>query len=297
MKSIVRKTSARAKKFTCLAILALFPAAAHLADAPPPSAASAGISDGDAHWARRAEGAAGALANPQEIDAAVAAYRAALAPDPELVEGRWKLLRALYFRGVYCGADSEARKKFFGDARKIGDDGIARLEKAIGHPNGTARAAALRKISGSGPLYFWTSACWGEWALAYGKFAAAREGAAGTIRDLAQTVIDVEPGLEEGGGYRVLGRLHHQSPKIPFVTGWVSRDEALSNFRKAHDIAPLNKTTQLFLAEAILDYQPGKKDEAIQLLSKCANDPPRAELLIEETHYAQAAKKKMTEVK
>jgi hypothetical protein len=60
---------------------------------------------------------------------------------------------------------------------------------------------------------------WGEWALSTGKFEAARTGAAEKIRDYALTVIGVDPEFEEGGGYRIVGRLNDQAPWIPFITG------------------------------------------------------------------------------
>ena len=64
---------------------------------------------------------------------------------------------------------------------------------------------------------------WGKWALVFGKTAAVKQGAAAKIRDYAQAVILLDPAYDGGGGYRVLGRLHHQTPAVPFFTGWASR--------------------------------------------------------------------------
>lgn len=258
---------------------------------------AASIAEGDSHWEKRAEGAAGEIAKTVEIDAAVKAYRAALTAQPGSVAARARLLRALYYRGVYCGASAEERKSFFGDAKKVGDAGVDRLEMVLGGAKGSARIDALRKEPEAVAIYYWTAACWGEWALAYGKFAAAKEGAAARIRDLAQTVIDLDPAFEEAGGARILGRLHHQSPKIPFITGWVSRDDALANLRKAVATGPKSKSNAFFLAEAILDYEPAKKAEAKQLLEKAASEPNRPELAVEEAHYAALARKKLAELK
>jgi hypothetical protein len=137
----------------------------------------------------------------------------------------------------------------------------------------------LRRVPHAAEVYFWTAACWGQWALGRGKLAAAREGVAGKLRDLAQTVIDLDAGLEEGGGDRVLGRLHHQAPRIPFLTGWVSKEKALVHLRRSYAIAPNNSATRFFLADAILDLEPRSREEALRLLRACRDDPPRPEYL------------------
>ena len=49
---------------------------------------------------------------------------------------------------------------------------------------------------------------WGEWALAYGKMAAVRQGAADRIRSEATIAMLINPKMDGGGPQRVLGRLH-----------------------------------------------------------------------------------------
>lgn len=246
------------------------------------------LAESDARWARRSEGAVGGVAKPAEIDAAIASARQALAADGGSVEARWRLVRALFFRGVYCTASAEEKKKLFGEAKAIGDNGLAALERMLAGAKGEARIAKLRAIPGAAPLHFWTAACWGEWALAYGKLAAAKEGAAGTIRDLAQAVIALDPALEEGGGSRILGRLHHQSPRIPFVTGWVSRDEGIAQLRRALASGPENRANLVFLAEALID-DDAKAPEARKLLETAATLPPRPASAVEDAHYSARA--------
>jgi hypothetical protein len=131
---------------------------------------------------------------------------------------------------------------------------------------------------------------WGEWAVARGKVAAAKQGAAGRIRDLAQAVVDLDPELEQGGGYRVLGRLHDRSPKIPFITGWISHEKSVVYLRQALARGPENSVNQVFLAEAILEHDPAHRPEARSLLERCASATPRAEFLVEDAHYAEVSR-------
>jgi tetratricopeptide (TPR) repeat protein len=256
-------------------------------------ASAAALAAGDADYKSRAEGATGPGANPARIDAAIAAYRRALSLDPDAPEARFKLLRALFFRARFCGATAEERRKIFEEAKALGDDGIDRLERRIGGLKGAPRVEALRRSAGAAALCFWTAVSWGEWALARGKLAAARQGAGTRIRGLGQTVVDLDPELEQGGGYRILGRLHDQSPRIPLLTGWVSRQAALSNLRKALALGPQNSVNQFFLAEAILNHEPAQRDEARRLLTLCASSRPRDEYRVEDAYYAELSRQRL----
>lgn len=260
--------------------------------APPLRADDAALTEGDAHYARRAEGAQGAVAATVEIEAALTAYRRALAAAPESSAVRWRLVRALFFRGAFCGAGADEKKRLFDEARRIGEDGLARVTPRGSRPD----LAALRALPDALELHFWTAVAWGEWALARGKWAAAREGAAGRIRDLAQTVIDADPALEEGGGWRILGRLHAESPKIIFLTGWVSRDKALDALRRSLAAGPRNAVTKLFLAEAILDHDRAHRDEALRLLEDAEHTPPRPNYAVEDAHYADLARQRLADL-
>ena len=270
--------------------------------APTPSPAdtpdlAALLLEADARFARRSQGAIDDVADKLEVDAAIALYRRALALAPRDVEILGRLMRALHFRGAYTGAGPEEKKAIFEEGRKMGQDAVDRLEAQAKATRGLSRIEALRLVKGTPALYLWTAGHWGEWALVRGKFAAARSGIAGKLRDLSQTVIDLDPTFEDAAGYRLLGRLHSEAPKIPFITGWVSRDKALQYLRRAHETGPRHPVTWYFLAEAILDHQPEKRGEALSLLERCANTPPRPDTLLEDARYASLARKQLDQLR
>ena len=246
--------------------------------------------EGDALFARRAEGAKGLVADPALVDQAIAAYRRAMTESPADMEALAGLLHALHFRGAYCGATVEQKKPIFEEGRRLGQSAVDRLEKQVSGRRGTDRLAALRAVPGAASVFYWTTAHWGEWALVRGKFAAAKSGVAGKVRDLAQTVADADPELDEGGGFRVLGRLHDQAPKIPLITGWVSKKKGIEYLRRALALAPENRATWLFLGEALLEHEPASKAEALALIRRCAESPPRPERAVEDAHYAELAR-------
>lgn len=285
----------RAAEYSAARRAGVLVAALALLAAPAASAQSVAdlLAEGDAHYDKRGEGARGGTADPREVDLAIAAYRRALTAAPRDLHALSRLLRAFNFRGAFCGADIESQKRIFDEGKTLGQAEVDRLEATVKGRSAADRITALRATPGAGGAYYWTAACWGQWALARGKFAAARAGVAGRVRDLAETVVAIDPALEEGGGYRILGRLHHQSPRIPFITGWVSKDKALEYLRKSYALGPTNPVTWFFLGEAILDQEPQNLEEGRRMLRKCVETPPRADYYVESVQYAEYARARL----
>ena len=258
---------------------------------------AAQIPAGDAAWARRAEGSRGASAASQPVETAIAAYRKAVTADADDLEARWKLLRALRFKGAYVASSAADKKAVYSEARKVGDESLARLQtlaakggiKSIEKDKAETVAAALRRIDGAGELLHWDAVAWGEWALVYGKMAAVRQGAADRIRRSATLAMLIDPKLERGGGARVLGRLHDQTPRVPFVTGWASSTEAVKLLRAALAVEPTDRLTKVFLAEAIVSAG-GSKDDARKLLNEAAAGSVSGEFVVEESDAVAKAK-------
>lgn len=265
-----------------------------------PNAASPNplVTDGDRWYLKRQEGRVGAKASLGPISQAIAAYdKAAQAPD--LVEARWKLARALYFKGAYTGLDPDQRKAVFAKARIVSEEAIGILQRTLEQKGvkgildmaPQALAGTLKDRTDSAPTYFWAAVSWGQWALSMGKVEAAKTGAADKIRDYSLTVIGIDPEFEEGGGYRVLGRLNDEAPWIPFITGWVSRDEALKALRLAVQTDKRNMLNRHFLAEALYkDGSAAEKAEAVGLEEAVAAESPSPQHLVEDLSTQQIAR-------
>lgn len=249
----------------------------------------ASTSEGDRHWARRAEGLKGAVANTEPVDAAIAAYRSAMNADPSDLEPRWKLMRALRFKGAYLARSVDAKKSLFDEGRQIGTKGVEIIEttlrsSGIGNPDKTKPeqlARAAKQIPGAGQLYLWDAINWGEWAQVYGKLAAVRQGAADRIRREATIALEIDPAMEGAGPGRVLGRLHNQTPRVPFLTGWASDAEAVTFLERSLALNPGDKLTMVFLAEAMVAANRSSKPRAIELLRKVIDTPNDPDFLVE----------------
>ena len=206
-----------------------------------PDEARAAVAAADAHYARRAEGRRGAVAEKGEIGEAIAGYTLGAARDPGDAAARWKLARALYFLGGYTGLDEKGQRDAFARGKTAGEEAIGILRRRVSADRASGSLASLLRgdPDGSAAL-FWSAVDWGQWGLVTGKMEAARQGVASRVRDYCLALIELDPGFEEGGGYRILGRLHDRAPRIPFVTGWVSRDEGVRYLKLAASAAPEN---------------------------------------------------------
>jgi Flp pilus assembly protein TadD len=251
------------------------------------ASAFAQVSEGDAQFAARAEGHQGATAKPARVDAAIAAYERAIAQNPNDLEARWKLLRAIRFRGAYIAANPAEEKREYGRGKEAGQKAIAVINRMLAakgvKEKATERevAAAIKSMPGAADVFFWDAVNWGEWALVYGKLAAVREGAADRIRREATIAYLADPSIDGGGPARVLGRLHDQTPHVPFLTGWASSREAVRFLRESLKLDPTNKLTKLFLAEAMVNENSKTAPQAIALLRDVINTPGDESLAVE----------------
>ncbi|MFL6248300.1 MAG: hypothetical protein ACJ74H_19910 [Thermoanaerobaculia bacterium] len=252
--------------------------------------------EGDRQYAARATGARGGRAVAGPIDAAIAAYQRAIAQNPNDIEAHAKLLRAYRFKGAYVAANNEEKKKIYAVAKTAGQAALAVVNRQLASHGVKANApektvaAAARAIPGAADVFLWDAINWGEWALAYGKMVAARQGAADTIRREATIAHLINPALEMGAPARVLGRLHDQTPHIPFITGWASSKEAVKFLEESLKHDPTNKITLVFLAEALVSNDSGARPRAIKLLRSVVDTPLHPEYAVEDATAVEDAR-------
>ena len=262
------------------------------------TSALAQLADGDTHWNARAEGSQNGHARADHINAAIAAYQRAAAADPNDLESRWKLLRSLRFKGAYVASSNDEKKQIYAQAKKAGEEALSALDKrlaakgikSVSKATETQIADAAKTIPGASEMFLWDAINWGEWALAYGKFAAAREGAADRIRREATIANLADPRLEGGSPTRVLGRLHDQTPRIPLFTGWASSRDAVKFLNDSLKIDPTNKITIVFLAEAMVNNNSDTRAQAVQMLKNAVAAPIDQNYVVEQTAALNDAK-------
>ena len=95
------------------------------------STALAQIADGDQHWAARATGHQGGRASATDVDAAIAAYQRAIAQYPNDLEPRWKLLRAIRFKGAYVASTNTDKKTVYDMGKRAGQETVAIIDRQL----------------------------------------------------------------------------------------------------------------------------------------------------------------------
>lgn len=266
-----------------------------LASGLEPASAAEALAAGDSHYARRAEGAHAGVARPAEIDSAIAAYRRALDLDPSSLEPRLRLLRAYFFRGGFCGTGGAAQVAIFDEAKAVAEETVRLLDAQTGRTRGRAATAAGTAVPHAAAVYLWAAVSWGQWSVAHAASAAFQR-APGRIRDLAEAAVAIDPAAEQAGGHLILGRLHTEAPRLPFLTLWVDRAKGLGHLRRALALSPGSPQIQFFLAQALLRHDPASAGEAAALLRRCAAQPPRPEYPVEDEHYAWLARDRLADL-
>jgi tetratricopeptide (TPR) repeat protein len=263
------------------------------------------IARGDAAWARRAEGEREGRPLPGPIREAVSSYEDALSARPESLEARWKLLRALHFAGHFAARGEEESGRIFDHAREVSDQGLDLLAGGVGSgvrldemdPEEIRNRLAAADVSQRdvARLYFWSAINWGAWSRRAGLLSAVRQGVANRIHRYALITVALEPEYDEGGAFRLLGRLHAELPRVPFVSGWVDRQQSIPLLERAFAIAPANPGNRLLLALTLLDLAPERSSEALELLKQVERLTPRTSMRIEDLAMRREARERLSE--
>jgi tetratricopeptide (TPR) repeat protein len=262
------------------------------------------VTRGDSAWAHRAEGERDGRPLPGPIREAVRSYESALTSRPESLEARWKLLRALHFAGDFAYEDPAEKRRIFDRAKAVSDQGLAlladqvgsgvRLEEMEPEQIGNRLEATGAPPSDVARLYFWSAINWGAWSRNAGLLSAVRQGVANRIHRYTLITIALEPEYDEGGAFRLLGRLHAELPRVPFVSGWVDRNESIPVLERAYAMAPDNPGNRLLLALTLLDLAPERRSEALDLLKQVEGLTPRTSMRIEDLAMRMEARDRLT---
>ncbi len=249
------------------------------------TSSQADITAGDRAWAARAEVLEGERAEPARIEQAIGHYRQAVEADSASAEARWKLLRALHYAIDFTTLTDEAKNARVREAIELvraSEDLMA--EDAAATPADRAR------------LLFWSSIAWGTRAQRVGLLTIVREGVAKRMYDNARRSLALDPSVDRGGALRLLSRLHATLPRVPFVSGWVDRDQALPLAERGYALDPEHPGNRLILALTLLERVREREDEARTLLGSVASVTPRPDYLVEDLRIREQARERLAEL-
>lgn len=230
---------------------------------------------------------------------ATAHYEGLIAEQRGGFNSYFRLMEALYLRGYFIENTSRKKKKLFSRLVALSKKTLTMLEENAKVSENFSklslehRAEQLRKLPQAAQVHFWAAVNWGLWGMEYGYLASATEGVADKIREHSQMLVLLDSGFADSGGYRILGRMHTVTPRIPFFTGWIERKKGISFLRTAYAISREDPRNSFFLAEALLKYRSSAKKEALSLLEETALRKPRETHWAEDNETITAAKKRL----
>lgn len=281
---------------TSLRMALLLSSLAALSSAASAEAAEGLLARGDGAYARRAEGQRDGRAAAGPIDEAIGAYEAAFREDPKHLEAGWKLSRAIFFRAEYATPDAAERERILARGVEYGRLAERELAAALGatpsleDAEPAVAAQAFRGNPHAAPTIFWGALLVASAARDANAIEALRSGIASRLRRYAELVIALDPGYEAGGAHRLLGRLHAELPRIPFLTAWVERERAVGELRRALALGPEDPVNQLLLARTLLELAPDERSQALALLERVASAPPRPDSVVEDAGAVRLAR-------
>lgn len=240
------------------------------------------IESGDRAWARRAQSIEETLAEPTRIGEAIAHFRAALDADPSAIEARWKLMRALHYAIDFTTLDEDAKEARAREIVEVARESVEVLESAEAVDD-FDRARVL----------FWTAIAWGTRAQRVGLLTIVTEGVATRMHDFARDSLALDPSVDRGGALRLLSRLHATLPRVPFVSGWVDRDEALPLAERGYELDPEHPGNRLILALALEEQAEDQEERVRALLQSVADATPRPDYLVEDLAIRRQARERL----
>jgi hypothetical protein len=235
----------------------------------------------DRLWEARADELNGLLATADRTGAAIRAYSSAVGAEPRALEPRWKLLRAIHYLIDFTDAAEARKQEALQEAASFANAWIAALDQE----RETQRDRAQ--------LYFWSAIVWGARGQRVGLLTLVREGIATRMHEYALHAVALDPTIERGGAYRLLSRLHGALPRVPFVSGWVDRSQALPLAERAFEIDADDPGNRLVLAVTLLERAPERRAEATELLESVARTTPRDTLRAEDLTIREQARERL----
>ena len=188
------------------------------------------------------------MSDVETAEKALDLYRKALNLTEDKYEPYWKIARMFYYIGEHTKSNKE-KKNIFSQA-------IYYAEKAI-------------QISPEQPDgYYWRGVNNGKYGESRGVLKSLF--LVKPIKSDMNKVIELDPKYEDGGAYRVLGRVYF---KLPGFAGG-DNEESLKLLEKSIEIGPEDANTRLFLGETLLAMNEIERArEELEFVLSMEDDP------------------------
>ncbi len=199
------------------------------------------ITEGDAHWAKRAD--------PKEIRAAIAAWQQVVDANPKHLEALIRLTRGNYFLADGYLRDNEKEYLRTMDvAVKWGEKAVlaSSAEFEAKMRSGTKFPQAVKLVGKDGiPAMYWYASALGKWAKRKGF--AVLVGQKDNVKATMDRVLELDPNYFYGGPHRYFGAMYAVAPA--FAGG--DLEKSRTHFKKSIEIAADYVGTKVLWAQEL----------------------------------------------
>ena len=109
------------------------------------------------------------------------------------------------------------------------------------------------------------------------------------MKNQSEKIIEIDPEYQDGGGYFMLGAVHHKSPYIPFFLSWPDNKEAIKFLKIAIQTGNERLNQKVYLAQALIKDK--QINEAKKILFEVLNAKPDPLNLTEDLYEINKAEK------
>ncbi len=259
------------------------------------------ISTGNELWLKRGFDQPQEDVSRRRVELSIDCFRKALSKEPNNQNIVFKLIESLYFLGRFISTEQKEKELIFQEALDLSKATLEKIRTISPQANLftlslNRQAEILKAIPDSPRALFWASITWGLWGMTFGDFKSAINDVAGKCAYYSELLILVDPKYADGGGYRLLGRLHTIVPRIPLFTFWIDRDKGIELLEQALAISTRDPRNEFFLADALLKYEPQRKEYALEMLYRISKLNVQGEYIVEELETINQAKELLKDI-
>ncbi len=232
------------------------------------------FSEGKKYYEKRAEGATGLIAKPENINTAIADLEKAYALGTNLEETGAYLIKCYNYKGRFVCSSNADKKAVFEKGKFLGE-------------------ALLKKYPNSASVLYEYICVLGLWANEIGALKAGWDGVIGKMKSNTEKLIAVDRTYSFCAGERILGLLYLKAPYIPLVLTWPDNEDALIYLEKSVKCYPADFGNVFYYAEVL--HKNKQVEKAKEYMKKVIGMTPRSELYLEDLKFKKDAEKILLE--
>ena len=233
------------------------------------------LDKGISYYNKRAEGATGIVAKPDNINKAIGHFETAYANKATEKAGAIMLMKCFYYKGTFVETEKDKRLAVYNSSKALGEKMMTAYPKSV-------------------EVVYWHAANMGKWGETSGIMKAAKEGLADLMKEWCEKVIELDADYKNGGGYRMLGIVYYKTPYIPFILSWPD-DDAQEFLEKSLKYDRKDLIGNVYYAQVLKENK--EKALAIAILEKVVTWKPNPKQLLEDKKELQEAKRLLEDYK